>query len=169
MPALGHGLLRAPFKEMRSNASATSVLGNSTSGQLRLFALRYIFVVSNTNVNSNALQNRLPREQSDFFLRSGCGAVVPRNFIPVVRACPWSFLCTCIVNAIQNMWRAHSTQATSVWLLSLQISEAVSQRHSRWVDSTGDIKTGEHLARSSNAFSIEQPALKQIFRELASK
>jgi hypothetical protein len=34
MPALGHGLLRAPPKSMRSNASATSVLGNSTSGQL---------------------------------------------------------------------------------------------------------------------------------------
>lgn len=107
--------------------------------------------MSDTNVNSNALQNRLPREQSDFFLRVAAVQLYRETSFLLCELVHGPSL-HCIVNAFKTCGE-RIDEATSVWLL-LQISEAVSQMHSCGVIH-GDIKTENILLGNLNAFSID--------------
>jgi checkpoint serine/threonine-protein kinase len=115
------------------------------------FVLRHIFVGTDTNVNSNALQNRLPREQSEFFLRVAAVQLYRETSFLLCELVHGPSL-HCIVNAFKTCGE-RLDEATSVWLL-LQISEAVSQMHSCGVIH-GDIKTENILLGNLDAISID--------------
>ena len=99
---------------------------------------------------SNALQNRLPLEQSDFFLRVAALQLYRETSFLLCELVTGPSL-YCVINAFKTCGE-RIDEATSVWLL-LQISEAIAQMHSCGVIH-GDIKTENILIGNLDTLSL---------------
>jgi serine/threonine protein kinase len=148
-PAISHGHLRVPTKNLLSNASAIVIHGNFTSG-LHITYFDHTFVGLILVCFSNALQNRLPPEQSDYFLRVAAVQLYRETSFLLCELVDGPSL-HCVVNAFKTCGE-RIDEATIVWLL-LQISEAISQMHSCGVIH-GDIKTENILLSNLDTLSL---------------
>jgi checkpoint serine/threonine-protein kinase len=100
---------------------------------------------------SNALQNRLPLEKRDFFLKVAAVQLYRETSFLLCELVHGPSL-FCVVNAFKSCGE-RIDEATSVWLL-LQLSEAISQMHSCGVIH-GDIKTENILIGNMDNLPVD--------------